>query len=189
MSKQENIVFGGWVQAIGTVLSALGNTPNIPIPSKIKEDFDLIGNVLQATGNAIQVETITLEDLNSIGNEIQAIGNTTVVASFLLPVDQTTKEGLDTKGNLLQALGGAVCFSENWKEKNSRDVLYNGIGNLLQVIGNSLQALSSQSKTNATLINTLGSWIQAIGAVMTAIGGTMGDEIFISPNDRSNNYF
>ncbi|MFB1051291.1 hypothetical protein [Paraliobacillus sp. JSM ZJ581] len=189
MDNQENIVFGGWVQAIGTVLSALGNTPNISISSEIKKDFDLIGNTLQATGNAIQVKEFTLEDLYSIGNEIQAIGNTTVVASFLLPADQMTKERLDTKGNLLQALGGTVSFSENLKEKNSLDVLYNGIGNVLQVIGNSLQALSSQSKTNATLINTLGSWIQAIGAVMTAIGGSMGNDIFVSPNDISNSYF
>ncbi|WP_182201272.1 DUF6944 family repetitive protein [Paraliobacillus salinarum] len=188
MGKPENFIFGGWVQAVGTVLSALGNTPNIPVSLKIKKEFDLLGNTLQATGNAIQVEKLTLDDLNNIGNELQAIGNTTVVASFLLPVDQPTKEGLDTKGNLLQALGGAISFSENWKEKNTLNVLYNGIGNLLQVIGNSLQALSLQSKADATLINTIGHWIQTTGAVMTAIGGTMGDEIFSSQSDSPNSY-
>ncbi|MGP4041217.1 DUF6944 family repetitive protein [Gracilibacillus sp. D59] len=173
MEKENNKLLGGWIQAVGTVLSALGNTPRIALSSDIKDDLKLIGNVMQATGNTLQVKGISLQDLNSLGNEIQAVGNITEVASLRLPVTDNVKSLLGIQGDLMQALGGGMNFAEEWQKEITVEVMYNGFGNLLQVIGNSLQALSTRSTTNATEINTIGNWIQVIGAIMTAIAGSV----------------
>ncbi|WP_058307677.1 DUF6944 family repetitive protein [Gracilibacillus massiliensis] len=169
----DNLLFGGWVVAIGTVISALANTPSFSITPSAKNDLKIIGNSLQATGNAIQVERLTSVQLENIANEIQAIGNTTVISSLILPFDKQIKNTLNTKGNLLQALGGGISFSEDWNKERTINVLYSGIGNLLQVIGNSMQALSTQSKKSEMEWNTIGNWIQATGALMTAIAVTI----------------
>ncbi|WP_079710877.1 DUF6944 family repetitive protein [Paraliobacillus ryukyuensis] len=171
MSKHEKVVLGNWIQATGTIISAVANTPDIPISANLKQDFKVIGNTLQATGNAIQVEKLTLRNLNNIANEIQAVGNTLEIASLMLPI--RSSDTLSSQGDLLQALGSVISFSEEWKKERTIEVLYLGIGNLLQAIGNSLQALATRSKSNATILNTIGNWIQATGAVMTAIGASI----------------
>lgn len=172
MNEQENTIFGEWILAIGTVISAIANTPSTNLPYQLTADFKIIGNALQATGNAIQVNQLSLVDLNHIANEIQAIGNTTVIASLLLPLNQIGKTNLNINGNLLQALGGGISFAEDLQEEPKLPLLYNQIGNLLQVIGNSLQAISTRHQSHATTLNAIGNWIQATGAIMTAIGAS-----------------
>ncbi len=171
--KQQNSLLGSWEQAIGTVLSAVGNTPSIALTSEVKENLDLIGNVMQATGNALLVEHFSLEELKSLGNEIQAIGNATEVVSLHLPVSVSSKKLLNIQGDILQALGGSINFAEELHKELTIEVIYSAFGNLLQVIGNSLQALSTQNTTKAGELNAIGNWIQATGAIMTAVAETI----------------
>ncbi|WP_208590913.1 DUF6944 family repetitive protein [Gracilibacillus suaedae] len=171
--KQQNSLLGAWEQALGTVLSAVGNTPSIALTSEVKENLDLIGNVMQATGNALQVEQFSLKDINSIANEIQAVGNVTEVASLHLPVSVKKKRLLNIQGNLLQALGGSIAFTEEWHKELTIEVIYSGVGNLLQAIGNSLQSIANQNTPKAEELNAIGNWIQATGAIMTAIAETI----------------
>ncbi|MGE7877276.1 DUF6944 family repetitive protein [Peribacillus muralis] len=48
--------FGSWTQAIRTVISAVGGTPSDVLDEDFRKNLDLIGNELQATGNAILVD-------------------------------------------------------------------------------------------------------------------------------------
>ncbi|MGB7999492.1 MAG: hypothetical protein WCF60_05255 [Anaerobacillus sp.] len=168
-------VFGSWIQAIGTILAAIGSTPIKEINSSILDSLNLIGNVMQGTGNALIADTIDPPSLDKLGNQIQAIGNSTVVTGILIDFDDKVKQLLDIDGNWLQALGGGVSLADALGGEPSASALYSIYGNFLQAVGNSLQAISGIKELNheeATNINVLGSWIQAIGAVISAIGQT-----------------
>jgi hypothetical protein len=175
IDNEEKGVFGSWVEAIGTILAAIGSTPIKEINSSILNSFTLIGNVMQGTGNALVADTITPPSLNKIGNQLQAIGNSTVVTSILIDFDERVKRILNIDGNWLQAIGGSVSLSDALGGEVSASALYSIYGNFLQVVGNSLQAISGIKELNnedATNINVVGSWIQAVGAVISAIGQT-----------------
>ncbi|WP_273832180.1 DUF6944 family repetitive protein [Guptibacillus sedimenti] len=172
---QLKAVFGSWIQATGTVISAIGISSFFTIGSEILNSLNLIGNVLQATGNAILADTIRELSLDKIGNEIQAIGNSTVISGILLDLDVQTKIKLDIDGNLLQALGGATSLAQALESIPSAAVLYSIYGNSLQATGNSLQAYAGAKglrNEDGENINIVGSWIQATGAVISAIGQT-----------------
>ncbi|MEK5382398.1 DUF6944 family repetitive protein [Niallia sp. FSL W8-0635] len=77
-----------WVQVIGTILAAIGNSVWEILSEDEVKNLDLVGNVLQAFGNAVQAdqqETVTFE---KIGTQIQAIGNTVVASSYILFEDE-----------------------------------------------------------------------------------------------------
>jgi hypothetical protein len=58
MDNQSKQLIGSWTQAVGTVIAAFGSTPTIIILEEMQEDLNLVGNVLQATGNALAADGI-----------------------------------------------------------------------------------------------------------------------------------
>ncbi|EMI09322.1 DUF6944 family repetitive protein [Anoxybacillus gonensis] len=161
--NQPKALIGSFIQAVGTVTSAVGSIPSLS--DKKQFALDLWGNVLQATGNALEADAETSDTLGVYGNEIQAIGNITVIAGLL------NKEGnrLEITGNWLQSLGGLISFSDDWGDKHSSAL--NPIGNLLQAIGNALQAIGGiyeerGNKTEGQSLGIVGSWVQAIGSIL-----------------------
>ncbi|QNG60421.1 DUF6944 family repetitive protein [Metabacillus idriensis] len=175
MSDEQKAVFGSWIQAIGTITAAVGSTPSNVLTDQQLENLNLIGNVLQATGNAILADTEDSLTLNKIGNMLQAIGNSTVVTSIIIDFNERTKQLLEIQGNLLQATGGGVALADAYEQEKSIEQMYSIYGNLLQVIGNSMQALAGSMELKGEdpgNINVAGSWIQAIGSVISAIGET-----------------
>lgn len=175
MDNEVKAVFGSWVQAIGTILSAIGSTPIKELRKELLESLNLIGNVMQGTGNALIADTIETETLDKIGNQIQAIGNSTVITGILIDFKNDVKQILDIDGNWIQALGGSVSLADAFGGERSISALYSIYGNLLQVIGNSLQSISGMKELQgkeAAGLNIVGSWIQAVGSVISAIGQT-----------------
>ncbi|MDQ0484818.1 DUF6944 family repetitive protein [Guptibacillus hwajinpoensis] len=175
MNNEVKAVFGSWVQAIGTILSAIGSTPIKELSTDLLDSLNLIGNVMQGTGNALIADTIETETLDKLGNQIQAIGNSTVVTGILIDFTNEVKQILNIDGNWLQALGGGVSLADALGGERSTSALYSIYGNLLQAVGNSLQSISGikelQGKEGQEL-NVVGSWIQAVGSVISAIGQT-----------------
>ncbi|MBY0147957.1 DUF6944 family repetitive protein [Neobacillus niacini] len=194
MENQLKALFGAWIQAIGTVTSAVGSTPSLN--EDIQDSLNLWGNALQGTGNALIADSEEGFSLENLGNEVQAIGNTTVIAGLLLNVSEEKKLKLDINGNLLQAVGGGIALPDDLVDEPSTIRTLNIAGNVLQIIGNSLQARggiielksnpnnqvkyksyreSNQSQeisySDSFAIN--GSWIQAVGSVISAIAQTM----------------
>ena len=172
MSNEQKATFGAWVAAIGTVIAAVGSTPIKRIPKDTLRAFSLVGNELQATGNALEADAIEDFSLSKAGNEIQAIGNVTVIAGIVIDFNDIIKQELNIKGNLLQALGGSAALYDSFNEEHTLEVLYSIYGNLLQIIGNSLQAISGILEVNnrdSGNLDVVGSWIQAIGSIISAL--------------------
>lgn len=184
MDNQTKKVFGAWIQAIGTVIAAIGSTPSIIASMQMRKDISLVGNVLQAAGNALQADAEEEMPFAEIGNEIQAVGNSTVAAGLVLDVEKETEQRLIITGNWLQALGGTTVLGELLEESPSKSLFYHILGNLLQVTGNSLQAISGgielvgdgQSEKDPAGVNKRialevnGSWIQAVGSILSLLG-------------------
>lgn len=172
MEDEIKAVTSAWVQAAGTIISAVGSTPLNNLTEEFKTSLSIIGNVLQAVGSALMADTIEETTLEKIGLEIQAIGNITVVAAYTLTNDEETKTQLDMKGNLLQVLGGVAGIEEILDEKPSLIRQLNLSGTFLQAVGNSMQALAGGRELrgiDAENMNAAGSWIQAAGSVIQAI--------------------
>lgn len=184
VNNQLKEIIGSWIQAIGTVISAIGNTPSSVIKSEFRYNLDLWGNVLQATGNALVADSQETISLEKIGNKVQAIGNTAVIAGMVITFKEETKQLLIIKGNWLQAVGGGIALSDELEHRATPEQTFNIIGNLLQVIGNSLQAIGGiyelenndekkdENSIDGQSLQVNGSWIQAVGSVISAIGQT-----------------
>lgn len=173
MDNNSKLLYGSWIQAAGTTISAVGSTPFTIFTDEQLNSFNLWGNVLQGTGNSLVADSEKTFTLGKIGNEIEAIGNLTIVAGILLDFNEITKQELDIKGNLLQAAGGSTALADALGEESSTEHIYNIYGNSLQVIGNSMQAIAGiveLTGSDGQKINTAGSWIQAIGSIIQAIG-------------------
>lgn len=175
IENEQKEVYGAWVQAVGTLLAAIGSTPLKNLTESQMNSLNLWGNELQALGNSLIADSEPHFTIEKIGNLIQVAGNLTEVASILLPVDDFTEQNLNIKGNLMQALGGSAALKNTLGEEFSTEVLYDLYGNLLQIIGNSMQAIAGILETqgrDGEKINTSGSWIQAAGSIIQAVGST-----------------
>ncbi|MFB7139566.1 hypothetical protein ACFCYN_07950 [Gottfriedia sp. NPDC056225] len=149
-------VIGSWVNAIGTISSAISSTPMRGLKGEnrkrwedISFHLDFGGNTFQAIGNIIEAflgEPSVLEDAGEI---IQASGNVTVLFSLLAAEAEEEKIEeaknpdraikLNITGNAQQAFGGLIAALE---EVSSEDFDVSGfMGNFLQAIGNTLQVL------------------------------------------------
>lgn len=149
-------VIGAWVNAIGTISSAISSTPMRGLKGEnrkrwedISFQLDFGGNSFQAIGNLIEAflgEPSILEDAGEI---IQASGNVTVLFSLLVAEAEEQKEEgqkdpdraikLNMTGNAQQAFGGLIAALE---EVSSEDFDVSGfMGNFLQAIGNTLQVM------------------------------------------------
>ncbi|MGD6832675.1 DUF6944 family repetitive protein [Sutcliffiella halmapala] len=176
MNSEKKILVGSWIQAVGTVISAVSSTRFLVRVEEQSEGLDIVGNVLQATGNALEADGQEGFTFGKLGNEIQAAGNITVISGLLIDEETIIRDKLFISGNLLQALGAATALGDEWDGAEADTMTI--IGNLLQVIGNSLQAIggaeeikTGESESTEAVITT-GSWVQAIGSVILALDVT-----------------
>lgn len=149
-------VIGAWVNAIGTISSAISSTPMRGLKGEnrkrwedISFHLDFGGNSFQAIGNIIEAflgEPSILEDSGEI---IQASGNVTVLFSLLAAKEEEEKAEeekdadraikLNITGNAQQAFGGLIAALEEVSEEEFDVPGF--MGNFLQSIGNTLQVL------------------------------------------------
>lgn len=165
-----------WVQAIGTIIAASGNSAIHFLREEDISNIDLVGNVLQGVGNAVQADQQEKITFEKIGAQIQAIGNTVVATSYIIFEDEIESR-LIIKGNWLQAFGALVEAVDEYFDNSGEDQKLNIIGNVIQIIGNSFQAIGGKhilynNQEKGTFLVISGSWIQAIGSVLNAIGQT-----------------
>jgi predicted RNA-binding protein YlqC (UPF0109 family) len=206
MENELKALFGAWIQAIGTVMAAVGSTPSLK--EDIQKSLNLWGNALQGTGNALIADSEEGFSLGKLGNDVQAIGNTTVVAGILLNVKEESKQKLEIDGNMLQAVGGGIALPDDLVDEPSTIRTLNIAGNVLQIIGNSLQVKGGIIELNSNIdkkegfkgfkednepdkitysqsLAKNGSWIQAVGSVISAIAQTK--ENIENDNEEYNN--
>ncbi|WP_241663252.1 DUF6944 family repetitive protein [Peribacillus simplex] len=152
MDSQFKETFGSWTQAIGTVISAVAGTPSKVLDEEFRTNLDLIGNELQATGNALLADAEETWSLDKFGNIIQAIGNSTVILGLVIDFDEITKQELIIKGNLIQALGGGTALAGAYENPDEPEQAFNATGNLLQAIGNSMQAIGGIAELKNSIL-------------------------------------
>ena len=181
MDKKQIIKFGTWLDAVGTTLSAIGNTP-FPFISKDRlKRIDLIGDSLQATASSIMADAEEEFNLFKIGNMIDASGNVIEIAGANLPfTNPRSNQILLVEGNGLQTIGTGLTFIYSYEyalqtefEEIELGTLYGIYGSLVQTIGLAMQtiaALLPEDNLQGQRLNTVGTWVQAIGAILEAIG-------------------
>lgn len=164
-SSNITTIAGNWIEAVGTIIAALGSTPSTIFSKQTLTDFNLIGNILEAGGIAIALNT---EDslLNTVGDELQAIGNIVVVAGILTKNEQLGQL-LETKGDLLQVVGSGLTINTQGNLTLLQTIA--NTGNIIQLIGNVMQVFANTDTEEGIILNAVGAWTQAIGAVTTAL--------------------
>lgn len=126
---------GGWVEAAGNIVAAIGSTPTNRLSDSMQTDLNIIGNALQAVGSVLSINNgaITLDELGDI---LQSVGNVTVIAG-ILNQNETASERLEMVGNELQLVGSGLSLDlqDNLTFSQSLD----NIGNIIQIIGVTMQ--------------------------------------------------
>ena len=165
--KMNEEKFSAWLVAIGTVLSAIANTPSSVLSDSVQEDLDLVGSVLQAVGSGII--PADAEYREQVGGRIEALGDIVTIQSLFVE-DERTSGLLNAQGNLIQAVG--TGFALNLEDNQTVKEALNTIGDVLQMIGNIYIAFSTKyppDSKKAQELNTVGGWIEATGAVLSAL--------------------
>ncbi|MFX3616951.1 MAG: hypothetical protein ACE3JK_05460 [Sporolactobacillus sp.] len=111
MEEQIQEAVYAFINAAGTVMAAFGTSPLDGLTDDKKKDLGIVGNVLQAAGNAL--ETNISEGGDAIGNGLQAGGNTLVMYGLISLYDDDWSQRMIITGNWLQALGEAYPFSQH----------------------------------------------------------------------------
>lgn len=178
MDKIQIIKFGTWLDAVGTTLSAIGNTPFSFISTNRLKEIDLTGDILQATASSIMADAEENFNLFKIGNMIDASGNVIEIAGNNLPfTNKKSNQFLQAEGNGLQTFGTGLsfiyCYENALESEFELSALYGIYGSLIQTIGLAMQtiaALLPEDHEIGQRLNTVGCWVQAIGAILEAIG-------------------
>lgn len=158
-------IAGNWIEAVGTIIAAIGSTPSRIFTEQTLTDFNLIGNILEAGGTAIAAEAGS-ELLDVVGDQLQAIGNIAVVAGILNSNEQSS-ELLQKQGDLLQVVGLGMTIQTSGQLTFLQTIA--NTGNIIQLIGNVIQVFANTNSTEGIVTNAVGAWIQAVGAVITAL--------------------
>ena len=166
-SNESNItaVAGNWIAAVGTIIAAIGSSPSTFFSQQTLADFNVIGNILQAGGSAIGVETEEAL-LDVVGGQLSAIGNLAVVAGILSKNEQSGQL-LEKQGTLLQVVGVGITINTEGELTLLQTIA--NTGNIIQFIGNVIQVFADTNTSEGEVLNAVGAWIQALGAVITAL--------------------
>lgn len=158
-------IAGSWIAAVGTIITAIGSTPSTIFTEQTLEDFNIIGNVLEAGGSAIALEN---EDalLVKVGGQLQVIGNIAEVAGILYK-NEHTSQLLEKQGGLLQVVGLGITIQTQGKLTLVQTIA--NTGNIIQLIGNVIQVFADTDTREGEIMNAVGAWVQAVGAVITAL--------------------
>ena len=140
MGSESKAIVGSVLVSVGTITAAIGSMPSNYIKSNVRDDLILLGNVLQAEGNAIDAEAKGTV-LRSVGKEITASGNLTVITGLVFGIRKEASYKLFITGNWIQALGLAVNIGDAIDLPPFPGQSENIVGSITQFIGNSLQAI------------------------------------------------
>lgn len=170
MKSDSHIIFYSLIEAVGTVLTALSGTcfPGFDADDSLRVGLDIVGNSLQAAGNALETETVSL--FADGGNALMASGNSITVSGLIGCFDASTSRKTLAAGDLIQALGNLILAGKTI-EIGKRTIGQANflIGSLLQATGNTLQAAGIDREQNHRSLIAIGGWIQATGAMLSFV--------------------
>lgn len=175
--EETKVVTGSWLDAIGTIISAIAEVRKLIGLNDVNNKLVVLGEAMQAIG-ALVIGTVSTEDpLNFTGNFIDGAGAaTSSMAAYLQDQEQENGEDsirLGIFGDSLQSLGALLsALSDHLSGQDAY-----ALGNLLQGFGAALEAIGGVYQLNnreneAQLITTIGAIILSIGSNFNAINAT-----------------
>ncbi|WP_096201828.1 DUF6944 family repetitive protein [Bacillus sp. FJAT-45350] len=169
MNFEQLDVSGSWLDAIGQILSSIGETRNlVGLDDDLVYEIIKIGEGLQAFGNALQAIDEE-EPIAEIGDWIEAAGAATasIAAARQLEEESIDNVRLEALGDSLQALGPVLA---SLVEEDRRLL----VSYFLQSIGAGLEAIGAVSEIHGKegkgdILSTVGSWTQTSGSILQAV--------------------
>lgn len=173
MLDDDKLVTGAWLDAIGTIMSAVAEVRTLAGLNEINKKLVAIGEGLQAVG-AILIGTVTEEDpLNFLGNWIDGAGAAaSSLGAYLQYADAANGDDnirLEIVGDLFQSLGSAFSASADYLSEKVDNIF--AIGNGLQALGAGLEAIGGVYELNEREVD--GQPITTIGAILQAVGSNL----------------
>ncbi|WNF37223.1 hypothetical protein RJD24_01825 [Bacillaceae bacterium IKA-2] len=179
MVDNDKLVVGAWIDAIGTIISAIAEVRTLAGLDGSNNKLVAIGEGLQAFGTML-IGTVLEEDpLNFVGNWIDGAG---AAASSLGAYFQYTDidNGVDSIrlaviGDLFQSLGAAISAKADYLSKDIDNIF--AIGNGLQSLGAGLEAIGGvyelkERADEGQPLTTIGAILQAAGSNLNALALT-----------------
>jgi hypothetical protein len=168
------LVTGAWLEAIGTIISALAETRELVGITEFNNRIVAVGEGLQAVGSMLIGTVETDDPLNFAGNWIDGAGAAgSSMASYLKYLEPENREAnirLEILGDSFQSMGASISALAD--HLAGEEVL--ALGNAAQGLGAGLEAiganyrLKDRREEGQSLI-TIGAIIQAFGANLNAI--------------------
>jgi hypothetical protein len=171
-------IIGAWIQAVGTIITAVGYTNRLPKIEIIGDELQAVGSFLQAIGETKSWSKNTkAQPIEKTGNWMQAIGASSKAVGRTRELFKEDIENLRLAiiGSSFQSLGAFLEAVKERKDLSECEQL-KIIGNSLQSLGASLGAIGGiydlSKKNSSFYLESSGNWIQAIGANLAALGQT-----------------
>ncbi|MFN7252021.1 MAG: DUF6944 family repetitive protein [Anaerobacillus sp.] len=174
MTDDYKLVTGAWMEAIGTIISALAETRELVGITEFNNRIVAVGKGLQAVGSMLIGTVETDDPLNFAGNWIDGAGAAgSSIASYLKYLEPENREAnirLEILGDSFQSMGASISALADHLAGEEALALGNaaqGLGAGLEAIGANYR-LKDRREEGQSLI-TIGAIIQAIGANSNAI--------------------
>ncbi|MBU8908846.1 DUF6944 family repetitive protein [Desertibacillus haloalkaliphilus] len=167
------LLSGAWLDAIGTIVSAIAEGRELAGIQNSNELLVTIGEGLQAVGSLLIGTVATDNVLDFTGNWIDGVGaSASSLGAYLQAFDENGDDNirLEALGDTFQSMGSSISAAADHFE-GEHDY---AIGNATQALGAGLEAIAGVFRLNergeeAQPISTIGAVLQAIGSNFNAI--------------------
>ncbi|RXJ02779.1 hypothetical protein DS745_05570 [Anaerobacillus alkaliphilus] len=174
LSDREKILIGTWLDAIGTIISAIGETRELLGLNDINKLLVAIGDGLQGAGPFLIGTAREDEPLAFAGNWIDGAGGATAslgaYREFIGLGEEKDNLRIEFLGYILQSKGASLSAVADYLAGEEQLA----VGNAIQSLGAGLEAIGAvllikDREREGVPITTLGAILQAIGANYNAI--------------------
>ncbi|MDR7249192.1 DUF6944 family repetitive protein [Bacillus pumilus] len=179
---KHKILTGAWIDAFGTIISAIAEIRSLAGMNEINNKLVAIGEGLQAVGSFVIATASEEYSYAFTGNLIDGAGaSTSSYAAYLQDVEGQNSDNLrlEILGDSFQSIGSSIMATGDYI---IGEQLF-AVGNSIQALGAGLEAIGGvyelkDKEEKAQILSTLGAISQAIGSNFVAI--LLTDELITS---------
>ncbi|MBM4763462.1 hypothetical protein [Bacillus sp. B15-48] len=181
-TDEYKVLTGAWIDALGTIISAIAEIRALAGIDEINNKLVAIGEGLQAVGSLVVGTAFEEYPFGFAGNWIDGAGAaTSSLAAYLQDVEGENPDNirLEILGDSFQSVGASIAAAGDYI---IGEHLF-AIGNSIQALGAGLEAIGGMYELNdkeakAQILSTIGAILQAIGSNFVAI--LLTDELMAS---------
>lgn len=163
--ENNNIIIGSWISTAGTIISAVASTPSTVFTDQTLEQFNLIGNTLEAIGGTLMI-SVDEDIFNKVGGHLATLGNVVAIAG-ILNENEKTSNMIESQGELLQVVGAGITIDTSGNLSFLEAIA--NIASIIQIIGMVVGILADAKTAEGQKLVAIGAWIEAIGAIISSL--------------------